>query len=117
VGHELGDQAKLRSDLSGAVARAGGADALLRCGAVMTEGFQVPMVAWTLGVPIARIEPAPAAEPAPGVLLQTRATGASPLMPPPAQISAWEHSGARYALLAHTRTFRVFSTCAHKVVG
>ena len=31
------------------------------------------------------------------------------------QIIAWEHDGAPYKLVAHVRTFRVFSTCAGKV--
>ena len=50
---------------------------LLRCGSVMTEGFQVPMVAWTLGVhtlAVRRRRPRDAAAgPAPNVILQTRA--------------------------------------------
>src|SRR5262249_18727809 len=57
--HALVYQAKLRTDLTAAVAKAGGADALLRCGPVMTEGFQVPMVAWTLGVHTLRIQATP----------------------------------------------------------
>ena len=49
-------QAGLRSDLAAAIRRSGGARALLRCGSVMTEGYQVPMLAWMLGVPTARIQ-------------------------------------------------------------
>ncbi|HSC02172.1 MAG TPA: hypothetical protein VLC49_02605 [Solirubrobacteraceae bacterium] len=116
--HALVYQAKLRSDLSAAVAKAGGADALLRCGPVMTEGFQVPMVAWTLGVHTLRIEATPSkivGPPWPAVILQTRAQSNSHLLPTPAQIIAWEHDGARYQQVAHVRTFRVFSTCAGKV--
>jgi hypothetical protein len=113
--HALVYQAHLRSDLSDAVAKAGGADALLRCGSVMTEGFQVPMVAWTLGVHTLRIQATPSnlvGPPWPAVILQTRAQSNSHLLPTPAQIVAWEHAGARYRLVAHVRTFRVFSTCA-----
>jgi hypothetical protein len=118
--HALAYQAKLRSDLTAAVAKAGGADALLRCGPVMTEGFQVPMVAWTLGVHTLRIEATPsklAGPPWPAVILQTRAQSNSHLLPTPQQIIAWEQAGARYRLAAHVRTFRVFSTCAGKVTG
>jgi hypothetical protein len=120
--HALVYQAHLRSDLSAAVTKAGGADALLRCGPVMTEGFQVPMVAWTLGVHTLRIEATPSkmvGPPWPAVILQTRAQSTSHLLPTPAQIIAWEQAGARYRLVAHVRTFRVFSTCAGagKVAG
>jgi hypothetical protein len=113
--HALVYQAHLRSDLSDAVAKAGGADALLRCGPGMTEGFQVPMVAWTLGVHTLRIQATPSklvGPPWPAVILQTRAQSNSHLLPTPAQIIAWKQAGARYRLVAHVRTFRVFSTCA-----
>ena len=120
--HALVYQAKLRSDLAAAVAKAGGAHALLNCqgrpASVMTEGFQVPMAAWTLGVHTLRIEATPsslAGPPWPGVILQARAQSNSTLLPTPQQIIAWEHDGAPYRLVAHVRTFRVFSTCAGKV--
>src|SRR5947209_17491202 len=116
----LGSRAGVRSDLSAAVAKAGGAAALLRCGPVMTEGFQVPMVAWTLGVHTLRIEATPSktvGPPWPAVILQTRAQSTSHLLPTPAQIITWKQAGARYRLVAHVRTFRVFSTCAGRVRG
>jgi hypothetical protein len=117
-GQELTYQAQLRADLGRAIGRSGGAGALLHCGAVMTEGYQVPMLAWMLGAPIARIHAAPvtpSGPPWPGVILQDRAQPHSALLPAPAQIQAWEHAGARYTLLARVRTFSVFSTCPHKV--
>jgi hypothetical protein len=120
LGHELDYQAKLRSDLARAIARSGGASALLSCGAVMTEGYQVPMVAWTLGVHTARIEPSPARNVSsswPGVILQDKAHAHSATLPATRQIQAWEHDGARYTLLARVRTFSVFSLCPHKVRG
>jgi hypothetical protein len=118
--HALVYQAHLREDLGAAVRKAGGANALLKCGPVMTEGFQVPMVAWNLGVRTLGVEGAPstlAGPPYPAVILQTRAQSNSTLLPTPAQIIAWEHDGANYKLIAHVRTFRVFSTCAGKVTG
>jgi hypothetical protein len=113
--HALLYQARLREDLTAAVRRAGGAGALLRCGSVMTEGFQVPMVAWTLGVRTLRVTAEPsslAGPPWPNVILQARAQSNSTLLPTPTQIIAWERDGAHYRLAAHVRTFRVFSTCA-----
>ena len=118
--HALVYQAHLREDLNLAVQKAGGKQALLNCGAVMTEGFQVPMVAWTLGVRTLRVEAEPsqlAGPPWPAVILQARAQSTSTLLPTPAQILAWEREGARYKLVAHVRTFRVFSTCATKATG
>ncbi len=122
--HALVYQAHLREDLNAAVQKAGSVSAVLNCGShqntVMTEGFQVPMVAWTLGVRTLRVEAEPsqlAGPPWPNVILQTRAQSKSTLLPTPAQIIAWERAGAHYTLVAHVRTFRVFSTCATKAAG
>jgi len=118
--HALVYQARLREDLSAAVSEAGGAGALLNCGTVMTEGFQVPMAAWTLGVHTLRVQATPTGlvgPPWPAVILQTRAQSNAHLLPTPAQIVAWEHAGARYKQIAHVRTFRVFSTCPAKGRG
>ncbi len=116
--HALVYQARLREDLTAAVHDAGGGAALLKCGSVMTEGFQVPMVAWTLGVRTLRVQAEPsgvAAAPWPNVILQTRAQSKSTLLPTAAQIIDWERDGAPYKLVAHVRTFRIFSTCGGKV--
>lgn len=115
MGHELAYQARLRQSLIAAVRRAGGAPALLKCGAVMTEPFQVPMVAWVLGVPTSRIEPPPtrlAGAPWPGVILQTRAHTTSALLPAPTQITAWERAGARYVRVAHVGAFTVLRSAS-----
>ena len=120
VGNQLAYQAELRADLGRAISASGGAPALLSCGTTMTEAYQVPMLAWTLGVPLDRVKPAPmrpSASPWPGVILQDRAHTGSALLPAPAQITAWEHAGARYIRLTRVRTFSVFSTCPHKVRG
>jgi hypothetical protein len=76
------------------------------------------MVAWTLGVPTARVEATPleiVGAPWPNVILQNRAQSKSTLLPLPQQIIAWERDGAHYTLVAHNRTFRIFSTCGHGV--
>jgi hypothetical protein len=110
MGHELTYQARLRQNLLAAVQHAGGPRALLGCGTVMTEPFQVPMVAWALGVPQSRIEPPPtrlSGPPGPGVILQTRAHPTSALLPAPGQISTWERGGAHYTRLASVGAFTV----------
>lgn len=107
-------QADLRQDLVQAIRQAGGPSALLHCGTVMTEGYQVPMLAYQLGVHTLRVEAPPptiVGPPWPNVILQTRAQSNATLLPLAPQILAWEHEGAHYTLLARVRTFRVFSTC------
>ena len=113
-------QAELREDLAQAIRASGGVSALLRCGPVMTEGYQVPMVAYQLGVHTLRVEAPPptiVGPPWPNVILQTRAQSNTTLLPLAPQILAWERDGARYRLVAHVRTFRVFSTCPKGAVS
>ena len=78
-------QAHLRERLPRAIALAGGRTQLLACGRVMTEGFQVPMVAYALDVPTTRILAPPGSPtnpgPAPNVILQTRATESATRLP------------------------------------
>jgi hypothetical protein len=78
-------QARLRESLPRAIELAGGRRAVLACGSVMAEGFQVPMVAYALDVPTTRVLAPPTsratAGPAPGVILQTRATQSSTQLP------------------------------------
>jgi hypothetical protein len=96
-------QAHLREDLTKAVAQVGGPARVLRCGSVMTEGFQVPMVAWALGTPTTRVEAPPRnggaaypepAEDAPNVILQTRDTRSAHLLP---LLSTWPSVRYHYA--------------------
>jgi hypothetical protein len=85
-------QARLRQGLNALVTRFGGPQKVLACGTVMTEGFQVPMVAYVLGVATPRIEAPPAdsapaaAGPAPNLILQTRDTRSAHLLP---LLSTW----------------------------
>lgn len=103
-------QAHLREGASGAVARYGDAAKLLRCGTVMTEGFQVPLVAWTLGVHTNQIEAPPAAGqpagPAPNAILQTRASRNLALLP---IVRSWPT--VHYTYDGHSGPFRLFTHC------
>jgi hypothetical protein len=96
-------QARLRQGMSDLVARFGGKEKVLACGSVMTEGFQVPMVAWVLGVPTTRIMAPPTnggaanpqpAEDAPNLILQTRDTRSAHLLP---LLSTWPGVNYHYA--------------------
>ncbi len=104
-------QAKLRTDMTRAVALAGGRARLLACGTIMTEGFQVPMLAWNLRVHTQRIEASPTEAGTgtpPNVIFQARAQSNSHLLP---IVGAWHET--HYTRIARTRTFRVFANCAH----
>lgn len=122
IGHNLIDipvthrsivyQASLRTGVSEIVARYGGAPKLLRCGSVMTEGFQVPLVAWTLDVHTLRVQGPPAAgtQPsttAPNAILQTRASRNLALLP---FLSQWPTVHYRYA--GRSGPFRLYTHCA-----
>jgi hypothetical protein len=103
-------QAHLREDMTAAVKRLGRKQ-ILACGTVMTEGFQVPMLAWNLDVHTMQVE-APPAVPGggtpPNVIFQTRAQSNSTLLP---IIRPWH---VNYSLVDQQRTFRVFMNCAAK---
>jgi hypothetical protein len=109
-------QAHLRQDLNTIVSDYGGKQKLLACGSVMTEGFQVPMIAWALGTHSETIEAPPSgtlapASAAPNVILQARDTRNAALLPLPATIINWEREGVDYQLVKHQRTFRLFTAC------
>ncbi len=107
--HAIVYQAHLREDLTKIVDQYGGAAKVLRCGSVMTEGFQVPMVAWTLGVHTLDVQGPPTGgppPPAPNVILQTRAQTNSTLLP---IVHTWPN--VHYTYDAHVRTFRLFTHC------
>jgi hypothetical protein len=119
-------QAHLRQDLNAIIAKFGGAKRILACGSVMTEGFQVPMVAYALGVrtltviaPPIHIDPFKGAgdhPQAPNTILQTRAQSNAHLLPAPQTILDWEaRDGVHYSTFLHVRTFRLLSTCPAKV--
>jgi hypothetical protein len=104
-------QANLRKDVNDAIAKLGGANRVLACGTVMTEGFQVPNVAYALGVKMLRVEAAPltgeAPPPAPNVIFQTRATRHASLLP---SLRTWPTTS--YRLVHRNKTFKVYASCA-----
>jgi hypothetical protein len=115
----LNYQALLRKDAAAAIHDLGGPRKVLSCGNVMTEGFQVPMIAWQLGVHTLRIAASPLTQPPPGsppppapnVVFQVRAQRNAHLLPILHEWSTTTH----YQLVAHTRTFRVFEHCTGTV--
>jgi hypothetical protein len=105
----LNYQAQLRAGAGGVVAQYGGPAKLLRCGTVMTEGFQVPLVAWTLGVHTLRVQSSPPGDnpgPPPNVILQTRSQRGHALLP---IVHTW--SSVQYVYAGHSGPFRLFTHC------
>jgi hypothetical protein len=99
-------QAQLRDDLNAIIQKAGGAKAVLACGKVETENYQVPIVAWYLGVEAVQISdemPPSVAKQGANVILQTRVTGTAQLRPV-------IPSGVHYTEIKQ-RTFRLFEHC------
>jgi hypothetical protein len=94
-----------------AVQAAGGRSKILACGTIMTEGFQVPMLAWNLDVHTGRLQASPAKAGTgtpPNVVFQARAQRNAHLLP---IIRAW--AGAHYLPVTRVRTFRVYAQCAN----
>jgi hypothetical protein len=108
----LNYQALLRTDVQAAIDRLGGPKAVFRCGEnVMTEGFQVPMVAYYLGVHTIQIEASPLKAPppntpGPNVIFQNRAQRNAHLLP---SLRNWPTT--HYSRVTATRTFRVYENC------
>ena len=101
-------QAQLREGYAGLIKRAGGPAKLLACGSVMTENYEVTMLAWYLDVPIPRIQALPhtleTAE-GPNVVVQAGGTSDTPddLGPSPVQMGFWEEgwlaaNGSHYTI-------------------
>jgi hypothetical protein len=106
----LNYQAQLRTGMQKLIAQYGGPKRVLACGHVMTEGFQVPMVAYYLNTRTAYIGAPPAAGdppgPAPNVILQTRDTRSASLLP---YLSWWPH--VHYHYVASSGPVHMFTNC------
>jgi hypothetical protein len=106
----LNYQAQLRTGMQKLIAQYGGPKRVRACGHVMTEGFQVPMVAYYLNTRTAYIGAPPAAGqppgPAPNVILQTRDTRSASLLP---YLSWWPH--VHYHYVGTSGPIHMFTNC------
>jgi hypothetical protein len=79
-------QARLTDGLPGVIQRAGGKDRLLACGTPYTGAFQVPAIAWQLGLhtTVVRSASAPGDAPpkVPAVVFRSHTTSTSHAVPP-----------------------------------
>jgi hypothetical protein len=121
-------QAHLRQDLVALINRHGGAKGILGCGPVMSEGFQVPMVAWYLNLRTVLVTDQPTTNAQglapvakgrwPGTIFQDRDNRGAALLPLPQTIKGWEHQGAHYSFTVgphHTMYF--FQDCRASAAG
>ena len=104
-------QAQLRTGATNAVARLGGKSRIYACGTVMTEGFQVPLVAYALGVHADQVQAAPLTLPpsgsaGPNVIFQARENRHAHRLP---ALRDWPETS--YRLVARNRTFRIYEHC------
>jgi hypothetical protein len=120
-------QAHLRQDLVALINGHGGAKRILGCGQVMSEGFQVPMVAWYLNVRTLKIQDQPNTNPQglvpeggpwPSTIFQDEDNRGAALLPAPPTIREWEHEGAQYnyAIGPH-HAMRFFQDCRPSTAG
>ena len=106
----LNYQAQLRTGMQKLIDQYGGPKRVLACGHVMTEGFQVPMVAYYLNTRTAYIgAPAAAGDPpgpAPNVILQARDTRSASLLP---YLSSWPN--VHYHHVASSGPVNMYTNC------
>jgi hypothetical protein len=96
---QLRYQAQLRRDMSAAVAKAGGADALERCGTIASNPSDSPLVSWTLGVDLMRTESLQG-----DVLITTRSVPQASWLPVIPQ-------DGRYHVAAHVGSVWIYADC------
>jgi hypothetical protein len=96
------DQAVLLDALPSVIAAAGGREAVLACGPVVTGPYQVPALAWQLGVHTSRIELEPAR---PSTLFRARNFPNQPARP------SLRGFDAPLSTLAVAPRWRVLQTC------
>jgi hypothetical protein len=93
-------EARTREEIQALVATNGGAAALLRCGTVIANNYQVPEVAWYLDVPTSRIAAATltASSVLPNVVFQTGSSYGVNWSPTNDQVGYWIERGANFRI-------------------
>jgi hypothetical protein len=104
-------QARLRSDVAKIVRDYGGTKKLLACGPVMTEGFQVPLVAWTLGLHTDQVLAPPPSGVDPGAGPPVILQAASQRKRTPLPIVHLFSNYTSYKMIESTKSFRLLTDC------
>jgi hypothetical protein len=99
-------EAELRERYAWLIRDAGGPKAVLNCGSVQTNNYEVTMLAWYLKVPINYVQAQKVATvtPGPNVLFQARASSGAPIFPSAAFMRKWSQgwrirNGSRYKIM------------------
>jgi len=93
IRYALRYQARLREEFAALIRREGGAQKVMHCGSMMTNNFQVTMLAWDLDVPIYFVQALakkPLVKPGPNVIFQDAASPGRPVYPAALYIQNWE---------------------------
>lgn len=93
-------EARTREEIQSLVAANGGAAAVLRCGTIVANNYQVPEVAWYLDTPTSRIGAATleSANVVPNVVFQTGSSYGVNWSPTNDQVGYWIERGADYRI-------------------
>lgn len=118
IRYEQRYQAELRERYADLIRDAGGVAALKRCGTVMSNKYQVTMLAWDLGVPIYDVQAQaniPEVRPGPNVVFQNQTTSGRSLGPDNAVMRGWERgwkqkNGSQYKII-QTAPVTLYMNC------
>jgi hypothetical protein len=107
IRYQMRYQAELRERYSYLIRDAGGPASVLKCGSIMTNNYQVAMLAWDLQVPIPFVQAVAKkikVEAGPNNVFQTAASGGAELSPTTASVQDWSQgwkakNGSRYKIM------------------
>lgn len=119
IRYELRYQAELRERFATLIQRGGGPHKVMGCGSVMTNNFQVTLLAWDLHVPIHYVQAlahTPEVTPGPNVIFQDATSSGAPVGPAPVFIRDWQQgwklkNGSRYRIVQQ-RPVTLYMNCS-----
>ncbi len=119
IRYELRYQAQLREKFAYLIRDAGGAQNMMRCGSVMTNNFQVTMLAWDLGVPIYYVQAlarTPKVEPGPNVIFRDATSSGAKVDPASPYMRDWEQgwkqkNGTGYKIIS-AKPVTLYTNCS-----
>jgi hypothetical protein len=107
IRYQMRYQAELRERYSWLIRDAGGTASILKCGSIMTDNYEVPMLAWDLDVPIPFVQAAAKkgkVEAGPNSVFQAAASSGSTIYPAPEFTQEWNQgwkarNGTQYKIM------------------
>src|SRR5579863_4343474 len=125
IRYALRYQAQLRDSFSDLIQRAGGAAKILKCGSIMTDNYQVTMLAWDLDRPIPVVQALPHKLEknisGPNVVFQDGPVHPNRPGPTATQMAHWEKgwtqlNNSRYTIF-HARPVTLYMDCTRYSTG